>query len=148
MHRPARHPEAYPHDSRLRRSPEQARQQLAWFREKWDENGIGNWTIRLATSSEVIGFGGIQLSSEDGDQVFNLYYRLFPAAWGHGYAPEMAEAALSWARRHRSDLPVVIVTDADNTASIRVAEKLGFTLHQRRERDGRPEVVFQLTHPR
>ncbi|MDA3628600.1 GNAT family N-acetyltransferase [Saccharopolyspora oryzae] len=141
-------PEAYPHDSWLRRSPEDARQQLDSFGEKWDENGIGYWTIRLAETGEVIGFGGLQHWDGDGDPVLNLYYRFFPTAWGNGYAPEMAAAAIDWARRHRPEHPVRIVTGSENRASIRIAEKLGFKFEEHRERDGRPEVVYLLDHSR
>ncbi|MDA3643308.1 GNAT family N-acetyltransferase [Saccharopolyspora indica] len=140
-------PEAYPHDSRFRRDPEQAREQLDWFREKWVADGIGYWTIRLAATAEVIGFGGVQHKDEDDDPVLNLFYRFFPTAWGNGYATEMARAAISWARDHRPDRPVVITTDVGNAASIRLAEKLGFTLSAERERDGCAELVFRLAPP-
>ncbi|RKT85704.1 Protein N-acetyltransferase, RimJ/RimL family [Saccharopolyspora antimicrobica] len=137
-------PEAYPHDGWLRRTPEQALEQLDRFREKWAADGIGYWTIRLAGTAEVIGFGGVQHHDEDDGPELNVYYRFFPTAWGRGYATEMVEAALGWARRHRPDRTVRIVTDPANTASVRLAEKLGFTRYLERQRDGHPEVVFRL----
>ncbi len=56
---------------------------------------------------------------------------------------------MRWASRHRPDRPVLIVTDADNAPSVRVAEKLGFMHHLERLRDGHPELVFRLPaqHP-
>ncbi|MGW1677786.1 GNAT family N-acetyltransferase [Saccharopolyspora sp. NPDC002376] len=137
-------PEAYPYDDWSRRSPEQARELFDRFQQNWTSDGIGYWTVRRTGSSEVLGFGGVRHSLEGDKPVLNLAYRFWPSAWGHGYAPEMAEAAVCWAHQHRPGRPVVIVTDTDNAPSIRVAEKLGFALHQRRERDGRPEVVFRL----
>lgn len=61
----------------------------------------------------------------------------------------MARAAITWARWHRPDRPVVITTDADNARSVRLAEKLGFTLVDRRRLDGRrePELEFRLAAP-
>ncbi|KAA5832915.1 GNAT family N-acetyltransferase [Saccharopolyspora hirsuta] len=138
-------PEAYPHDGWSRRTPEQARELFDRFLRDWATNGIGYWTIRLAGTGEVIGFGGVRHAEEDGEPVLNLAYRLWPSAWGNGYAPEMAETALCWAKRHRTERPVVIVTDTGNAPSVRVAEKLGFALHQERRRDGRPELVFRST---
>jgi RimJ/RimL family protein N-acetyltransferase len=140
-------PENYPYDARLRRTPEEALERLESFRRQWFSNGIGYWTIRLAESGEVIGFGGLNHWVEDGEPVLNLYYRLSSNAWGYGYAPEMAEAALRWASRHRPDRPVQIVTDADNTPSVRVAEKLGFVRHLERLHNGLPELVFRLPAP-
>ncbi|MER7010027.1 GNAT family N-acetyltransferase [Saccharopolyspora sp. NPDC000359] len=136
--------DAYPHDSRFQRPPEQAREELDWYCAKWEADGIGYWTIRLAGTGEVIGFGGLQAKEADDDPVLNLFYRFFPTAWGNGYATEMTRAALSWARDHRPDHTVVITTDVGNTASIRLAEKLGFAPHGQRERDGHPELVFRL----
>lgn len=142
-------PEAYPHDARFRRTPDQALELLEWFCRHWADDGIGYWTIRLAESGEVIGFGGVRHSEEEGEPVLNLAYRFWPSAWGNGYAPEMAEAAVRWASQHRPDRPVLIVTDADNAPSVRVAEKLGFARHLERLRDGHPELVFRLPaqHP-
>ncbi|SEG59735.1 Protein N-acetyltransferase, RimJ/RimL family [Saccharopolyspora kobensis] len=137
-------PEAYPHDGWSRRTADQARELFVNFRRNWAVDGIGYWTIRLAGTAEVIGFGGVRHSVEEGEPVLNLAYRLWPSAWGRGYAPEMARAALSWAQRHRPDRPVVIVTDVGNTPSIRVAEKLGFARVLERHRDDRPEVLFRL----
>ncbi|MDA3628040.1 GNAT family N-acetyltransferase, partial [Saccharopolyspora sp. WRP15-2] len=141
-------PEAHPYDDWSRRSPEQARELFDRFQQGWASDGIGYWAVRRTGAGEVLGFGGVRHSSEGDEPVLNLAYRFWPSAWGNGYAPEMAAAAIDWTRRQRPDWPVVIVTDADNAPSIRIAEKLGFALHERRVRDGRPEVVFRLEHPR
>ena len=138
-------PEAPPHDGWSRRTPEQALELLDWFLDDWSTDGIGYWTIRLADTGEVIGFGGVRHAWEVGEHVLNLAYRLWPSAWGNGYALEMAREALRWAHQHRPERPVVIVTDTGNAPSARVAEKLGFTLHLERHRDGRPELVFRST---
>ncbi|MEV0704554.1 GNAT family N-acetyltransferase [Saccharopolyspora sp. NPDC050389] len=139
--------ETHPFDAHTQRSREQILELLDKIHRSWASDGIGYWAIRLPGSEDVIGFGGLRHWVEEGKSVLNLYYRFWPSAWGNGYATEMAEAALHWARRHRPDRPVVIVTDADNTPSVRVAEKLGFVLHLARHRDGLPELVFQLPAP-
>ncbi|MGW3472491.1 GNAT family N-acetyltransferase [Saccharopolyspora sp. NPDC000995] len=81
---------------------------------------------------------------EEGEPVADRAYRFWPSAWGNGYAPETAEAAVRRASRHRPDRPVLIVTDADNTPSVRVTEKVGFVRHLERLSDGHPELVFRL----
>jgi RimJ/RimL family protein N-acetyltransferase len=140
-------PETHPFDAHTRPTPEQALDLLDKFHRSWVSDGIGYWAIRLAGSDDVIGFGGVRHWMEEGEPVLNLAYRFWPRAWGNGYAPEMAEAALRWASQHRPDRPVLIVTDADNAPSVRVAEKLGFVRHLERLKNGLPELVFRLPGP-
>jgi RimJ/RimL family protein N-acetyltransferase len=56
-----------------------------------------------------------------------LGYLFLPFAWGHGYATEACAAALAWHALHHPATPVLLSTQTANTASLRVAAKLGFT---------------------
>jgi RimJ/RimL family protein N-acetyltransferase len=107
-------------------SAEQAAKMLAEWQLHWAHDGIGYWAVELPETGEVIGFGGLRHHDLDGERTLNLFYRFRPRHWGRGYAPEMARAAIDWARRVRPDRPVTIITDPGNAPSQRVAEKLGF----------------------
>lgn len=98
--------------------------QLEEWQRQWATDGIGYWAVELG--GVVIGFGGLRTHDLDGLPTLNLFYRFSPGHWGRGYAPEMARAAVEWARGSRPERPVVILTDLDNKPSQRVAEKLGF----------------------
>ncbi|MDN5729598.1 GNAT family N-acetyltransferase [Corynebacterium casei] len=65
---------------------------------------------------------------EQGKDVLNVYYRFSPESQGKGFAREATTAAIEWGRKECPDLPVVAIIDPANTTSIRLAEKLGFTL--------------------
>ncbi|RRO13146.1 N-acetyltransferase [Saccharopolyspora rhizosphaerae] len=106
--------ETHPFDPHVRKTPDQALVAFDRFMTSWEPDGIGYWLVRLHGAEGVIGFGGLRPWVEDGEPVLNLAYRFWPQAWGQGYAREMAQAALDWARRHRPDKPVLIVTDEDN----------------------------------
>jgi RimJ/RimL family protein N-acetyltransferase len=56
-----------------------------------------------------------------------LTYVFRPAAWGNGYAAEAARALLHCAAAELPDQPVVVITQTANRASLRLAERLGFT---------------------
>lgn len=88
----------------------------------WDERGIGYWAARLKEHDQVIGFGGLRRALVDGDEVLNLYYRFRPSAWGHGYAVELAGAALHVGKGLGN---VVAVIRDVNEPSHRVAQRAG-----------------------
>lgn len=56
-----------------------------------------------------------------------LGYLFLPRAWGAGCAAEACAAALDWVEGVLPGEPVVLATRTANTASMRLAAKLGFT---------------------
>ena len=72
-----------------------------------------------------------RVSSAGGEA--ELGYMFLPQAWGRGYATEACAAALDWFACDRPKEPVVLSTQTGNEASMRVAEKLGFTEAERFE---------------
>lgn len=71
--------------------------------------------------------------------VWNVYYRLSPAAWGHGFATELASAARAAAAASNLQLPVVAYLLEHNTGSRRTAERVGLTLAWRGPDHGNPD---------
>ena len=54
---------------------------------RWPTDGQSYWTVRLRSTGEVIGMGGVQRHSNGG---WNLAYRIAHQHWGHGYATEVS----------------------------------------------------------
>lgn len=95
------------------------------------EHGTGPWAIEETASARVIGDCGLFPPAEsdagrDGD--LELAFRLRRASWGQGYATEAAGAVISYAFEDLSASRIVADVDADNAASSRVLEKLGFAV--------------------
>jgi RimJ/RimL family protein N-acetyltransferase len=67
------------------------------------------------------------------------------ARWSHGqgYATEAARAALDWLRRTVAAPRTVCVIDEGNRASVRVAEKCGYTEFARTRYKGSAVVIFE-----
>ena len=103
----------------------------------WTDRGYGLWAVEVVEGDDAaapIGFVGfVGLSSPSWETSFTpcveVGWRLHRRAWGHGFAPEAARAALAWGFAEL-DLPndeVVSFTTVANTKSRRVMEKLGMT---------------------
>ncbi|MEM5516468.1 GNAT family N-acetyltransferase [Henriciella sp. AS95] len=60
-------------------------------------------------------------------ETFEIGYWLAPAHWGQGYVTEAARALIGWLEEHGRGDELISGYFADNPASGRVLEKLGFT---------------------
>ncbi|MFF4341924.1 GNAT family N-acetyltransferase [Kitasatospora sp. NPDC001540] len=89
--------------------------------------------------------GVVTLDPHDSDRLAHLHpgggarelgYLFLPHAWGRGYATEACAAALEWLAAALPGTPVALTTQTANTASLRVAARLGFTEVDRFEQYG------------
>lgn len=116
-------PRTWAHDPGGRHpSPERTAAWIERAAARWTTDGLSYWTARLRSDGTTVGVGGVQRHAGGG---WNLYYRLAPSAWGQGYATELSRAALAAAAEADPGVPVYAWIDAHNTASRRVAERLG-----------------------
>lgn len=71
------------------------------------------------------------------------------ASWaqGRGYATEAAEAALEWTQERFGIARTVCLIHVENAASIRVAEKLGYTPFGERAYRGYSAILFERARP-
>ncbi|MGH2497009.1 MAG: GNAT family N-acetyltransferase, partial [Ktedonobacteraceae bacterium] len=107
----------------------------------WEENGFGYWAVTLPQTENIIGFGGVTHIVWRERDILNLYYRFTPSSWGHGYAIELARTAVTLARKHIPQWPVIARTRAANIPSIRTAERSGLL---RRPDLDTEHIVFAL----
>jgi ribosomal-protein-alanine N-acetyltransferase len=91
----------------------------------WESYGFGYWAVTLPQTEVIIGFGGVEHRLWRERDMLNLYYRFASNAWGQGYATEVAQTAVALARQHLPLWPIVARTRAENSASIKTAERAG-----------------------
>lgn len=113
--------------------------------QQWQADGYGYWAVTLPPATDVVGFGGVRRIIWRDRDVLNLYYRLVPAVWGHGYAAELARVAVGLARTHLPQLPVVARTRPENLPSTRTAERAG--LLRRPDLDTAEHIIYVLGWP-
>jgi RimJ/RimL family protein N-acetyltransferase len=113
----------------------------------WGMLGYGYWAVEdRATGTYVgdVGFADFRREIEPPIAgVPEIGWVLAPQVHGKGYATEAVRAALAWADEHIGVPRTVCIVDPQNLASIRVAEKAGFTEIARTTYKGDPTVMFE-----
>jgi RimJ/RimL family protein N-acetyltransferase len=98
---------------------------MAFFMGHWQMRGYGHWAVEDKTSGRMI--GRIGFLNPEGWPGFEIGWTLARHAWGRGYATEGATRALAYAFKELDQRHVISLIHPDNTASMRVAERLGET---------------------
>jgi RimJ/RimL family protein N-acetyltransferase len=98
--------------------------QLEGFRRHWEKHGIGPWAVEERETGALVGRLGLKYHRLWPDDL-ELGWKLDPAVWGRGYATEGGVAGLRYAFETLGLDRVVSIVHPRNTASIRVAERLG-----------------------
>jgi [ribosomal protein S5]-alanine N-acetyltransferase len=89
-----------------------------------DQERFGVWVMIERETNGVVGDVGFMGLPDDG--VVEIGFSVIPDQRRHGYATEAALALVNWALREPGIRSVVARCDADNEASIRVLERVGF----------------------
>lgn len=111
----------------------------------WSLMGFGYWAMEDKATGVFIGEVGFADFKRDVapsmKDVPELGWALSPRFHGKGYATEAVQAALAWGDSHFREPRTVCMISAENTPSIRVAEKCGFREFERTT-DGDPTLFF------
>ncbi len=115
----------------------------------WPVLGFGYWVFADRETDAYLGMGGLSFMERGIDQLegfVEVGWALAPDAWGRGLATEAVAAAVAWAdTQHLGELRCII--DPENTPSIRVAEKSGFTRIDEVENELGRSLVFSRVRP-
>lgn len=113
----------------------------------WNLLGFGYWVAELKEGAQYIGDVGFANWRRDIspslDDLPEAGWVFSPEAHGRGIAGETMQAALSWGDRHFGGKTTTCIIDPGNTASIRVAEKLGYREFARSDFKGAPIIQFR-----
>lgn len=104
--------------------------------------GYGRYAVVLKESAEYIGFSGLKYLA-DVDSV-DMGYRFAKKIWGQGIATESCRPFLEFAFQTLGLKKLIGVVMPENTGSVRVLEKLGFSLERQFVEDGVDWRQYQL----
>jgi len=128
---------------------EQSDELLARIERHWDEHGFGLWAVE--ERGRLIGFAGLAIPSflPSVLPAVEVGWRLARSAWGRGLATEAGHASLAHAWEVLKLQRVLSIVDPANTASMRVAQKLGMRRAADRlnPRTGKRVAVMEADRP-
>jgi RimJ/RimL family protein N-acetyltransferase len=121
----------------------EAWRQMAMLLGHWQLRGYGVWAVEERASGRFV--GRIGLFNPEGWPGLECICALARSAWGRGYATEGARRALEYAFTELDQARVISLIRPGNTASIRVAERLGETLEGRAMLFGAEALVYRIS---
>ncbi|WP_166000614.1 GNAT family N-acetyltransferase [Bacillus sp. Cs-700] len=106
------------------------------------QNRSSYWTVFLKQSQEFIGIVFLD-TYHDGVKT-EVGYQFLPEFWGQGYAREVVTRVIGYGFSELNLDEIVAETQARNTSSCRLLQKVGMTCVGQLERFGEEQSVFQL----
>jgi RimJ/RimL family protein N-acetyltransferase len=118
---------------------------IAYFVGHWQLRGYGHWAVEEKATGRMI--GRIGFLNPEGWPGFEIGWTLARHAWGKGYATEGAKTALEYAFGELNQRHVISVIHPENTASMKVAERLGERLERRTKVFGMDVLIYGIERP-
>jgi RimJ/RimL family protein N-acetyltransferase len=109
----------------------------------WELRGCGLFSVLEADTGRWLGRVGPWLP--EGALGTEVGWAIDRSAWGSGYATEAAAAAITWTFETQGWDEVIHCIDAQNAASIAVAERLGSRRLRADVDDGKPVEIYGQT---
>ncbi|WP_404401594.1 GNAT family N-acetyltransferase [Pelagibacterium halotolerans] len=117
----------------------------------WAAYGFGYWVVEEKEGSAfvgTVGFGQFRREITPSiDDMPEVGWVLSPRAHGRGYATEAARAAIAWGDMQFGARTTCCIFHPDHAASIRVAEKLGYTRWRIGQFNGEATPIYVRVAP-
>jgi RimJ/RimL family protein N-acetyltransferase len=126
-------------------SRDDAWRQMAMFVGHWQLRGFGMWAVEERETRRFIGRVG--LHQPEGWPGLEVGWMLARDTWGRGYATEAGRASLDHAWNVLRADHVISVIAPENSASIRVAERLGESPEGTYDLNGLEVLLYGVDRP-
>ncbi|AQW95807.1 GNAT family N-acetyltransferase [Elizabethkingia anophelis] len=105
-------------------------------------NGYGRWAVMSKENNEFVGWCGLKYNSSTDET--DVGFRFFEHYWNKGFATESAGACIDYGFKSLNLNAVVGRAMQDNTASVKVLEKLGMKYLIDFDFDGHKGVIYKI----
>ncbi|WP_176370430.1 GNAT family N-acetyltransferase [Elizabethkingia anophelis] len=105
-------------------------------------NGYGRWAVMSKENNEFVGWCGLKYNSSTDET--DVGFRFFEHYWNKGFATENAGECIDYGFKSLNLNAVVGRAMQDNTASVKVLEKLGMKYLIDFDFDGHKGVIYKI----
>ena len=107
--------------------------------------GFGRWAVINKSDNAFLGWCGLKYTPEN--EEYDIGFRFSKMYWNKGYATESALASLELGFNRFGMTTIVGRALIQNTASIRVLEKIGLTYFRKFDVEGHDGVIYKMDKP-
>lgn len=108
----------------------------------YDQNGFGRWAVINKSNQEFLGWCGLKYD-QNLDET-DIGFRFFEHQWNKGFATESARACIELGFNHFNLNQIIGRAMRENTASIKVLEKLEMKYEKNFDFDGNKGVIYKI----
>ncbi len=110
--------------------------------DQYEKYGVGRLAVIEKNTDKFIGWCGLKYSPKTDD--YDIGFRFFQNYWNKGFATETAKKCLEQGFNDLNIEKIVGRAMKENTASIKVLEKIGMKFKQKIDFDGKEGVLYEL----
>ena len=126
----------------------EAKEELEWFLNGHPKHPeLGLWATIHKETGQFIGRCGLLPWEIDGRSEVEVAYLIDKAHWGQGLGTEAAQAILDYGFENLRLSRLICLIERENSASMRVAEKIGMTLEREGADEHGPFLLFSKNRP-
>ena len=126
----------------------EAKKELEWFLNGHPKHPeLGLWATIHKETGQFIGRCGLLPWEIDGRSEVEVAYLIDKAHWGQGLGTEAAQAILDYGFENLRLSRLICLIERENSASMRVAEKIGMTLEREGADEHGPFLLFSKNRP-
>jgi ribosomal-protein-alanine N-acetyltransferase len=127
------------------RTRTEAQEELEWHMHGHPKHPeLGLWATIHKETGKFIGRCGLLPWEIDGQHEVEVAYTIAEEYWGQGLGSEAAQAILDYGLEKLNLMRLICLIDADNTASQKVAEKIGMRFEKEAQDELGPFLVYSI----
>ena len=110
----------------------------------YKKNGFGRWAVIKSSTNQFLGWCGLKYDENYNET--DIGFRFFEHFWNQGFATESARACIDYGFEKLNLQTIIGRAMKENTASVKVLEKIGMKYDKDFNFDGHEGVVLKINN--